>query len=214
MTSNFPQGPGQIDPRNTVVINGSGVLNLFGNSVLGFDPNNMSDPINLRYDNTQNNVFTNTLASLVFNDDGGSASVPTVNTGTGTFVANGATLTAPGVLILNGDGSGNAITSNPTSVGSIALVSGRLAFGGSLGTIVVKPDMFNGNNVAPLQAGLNITGIIDNPTVGSTPANILVTGGGVLGLAAQDVFTGSMSVASGTTVYLRCDQRRQPLLPP
>ncbi len=58
---------GQIDPRNIVSLSGNGTLNLFGSSatVLVNSAN--------RLDNTQNNSVTNTLASLVFNDNGGGA---------------------------------------------------------------------------------------------------------------------------------------------
>ncbi|MEI9894790.1 MAG: autotransporter-associated beta strand repeat-containing protein [Chthoniobacter sp.] len=178
---------GQIDFRNIVTLNGSATLNLLGNT--NTDSGRLDASLNTSA------AATNTLASLVFNDSGGSAN-PVVNSGTGTFTvpfqATTITLSAPGVLLLTGDANHVAITSNPTNVGSIATVAGRVDFGTSRQTIMVNPYSFNVDDVAPIQAGLNIQGIINSS------GGILKTGDGVLGMAAQQIYTGETEVLAGT----------------
>ncbi len=116
-----------------------------------------------------------------------------MNTGAGTFGTP--PLAAPGVLTLTGAGAANGviITSTPSSVGSIAGVDGRLQLGNFQNIITVNPYVILGSNdAAPLQAGLNIEGIIDSP-YGYT-----LKGNGVLGLAGQQLYEGLTDVNAGT----------------
>ncbi|EDY20580.1 autotransporter-associated beta strand repeat protein [Chthoniobacter flavus Ellin428] len=180
---------GQIGTANIVTLNGNSTLNLVGNTnqLAGghYDTGRINDPV----------AGTNTLAGLVFNDNGGGATNPIVNTGGGTFTATGlipATVNAPGVLALTGDVNHQAITSNPSNVGSIATVAGRITFSTDSNEIItVNPYNFNVNDVAPIQSGLNIQGIIGTN-------GFIKQGLGVLGLSGQQIYTGLTDVQQGT----------------
>src|SRR5205085_4894186 len=134
---------GQIDPTNIVTMNGPGTLNLFGN---------------------------NTLAGLVFNNNGGGAAgnaVATVNT---TSVTTGPGVTT-GTLTLTGP---TAILATSSYVNSTPVFNGRINLSGS-STIQVDPVVVNGQNVNLLVSTLNIQTL-----VGSS-GTIHKTGNGVLG---------------------------------
>ena len=138
---------GVIDPTNVVTLNGPAVLTLAG---------------------------PNTLAGLVFNNQGDSGT-PTVTTG-GTLTLSNAT----------------AITASSMNPQSIATVNGTLDFGGTARTITVNPVAYDGRTFAPFTASLNIGGVIQNAGA------ITVDGGGVLQLTGQSTFAGGYSVAAGT----------------
>jgi len=136
---------GQIAPTNDVYLNGNATLTLVG---------------------------ANTLKSLNFANEGGTAN-PTVNTG--------------GVLTLGAGGSINATSANPASVSTIA---GTLDLNGSVRTVAVDPVTINGAAVAPFTASLNISAIVQN-------GGINKTGAGNLQLSGQGTFAGGVNLTNG-----------------
>ena len=141
---------GQIAASNAVTINGNSTLTLFGD---------------------------NTLASLAFNNLGGTA--PTVNTG--------------GLLTL----SGGTISSSTLSVTATNTLAGALYLGGSGNnfTFNVSPILVGGVNVAPLQASLNVTAAMRGA------AGLIETGGGVLQIAAISSYSGQTQVEQGSLQF-------------
>ncbi len=135
------------------------------------------------------NLFgDNTVTGFIFNNVGGNGN-PTVNS----FFSGTVTGTTPfpganGVLTV---GSGG-VTASSSNVGTTNLMLGRTDFGTSLNTITVNPIIVNGVEVAPLQATLDIRGV-----VGSS-GGINKEGTGVLTLNAQQIMTGKVNVNNGT----------------
>ncbi|EDY18785.1 autotransporter-associated beta strand repeat protein [Chthoniobacter flavus Ellin428] len=113
----------------------------------------------------------NTLTSLTFNNNGGSA--PTLN--------------ATGTLTLTG-----SITSNPSNVGTQSTITtGTVDLNGNNSfAITVNPTLVNGQDVAPWSAGLIINSIIQN-------GGIVKNGNGMLQLSGQSTFAGGVTVSTG-----------------
>ncbi|MGB8169481.1 MAG: autotransporter-associated beta strand repeat-containing protein [Chthoniobacteraceae bacterium] len=147
----------QIAAANIVTLNGPSALTFFGN---------------------------NTIAGLVFNNLGGGATAPTVNTFNPTATAGAA---ANGVLTIGAAG----ITATSANVTSTSVIAGRLDFGATPGTITVDPIMVNGVEVAPLQAALAVQSVINSA------GGIVKEGTGTLQFNAQQSFTGPVTVNSG-----------------
>ncbi len=114
----------------------------------------------------------NTLASLTFNSNGGAA--PTVS--------------PTGTLTLTG-----GIASNPSNVGSVAIVNAGtldLNANGSF-SVAVDSTRVNGVDVAPWQAGLTIGSLIQN-------GGLSKSGPGVLNLSlGTSTFAGGVNVTTG-----------------
>ena len=142
---------------------------------------------------TLNSAGTNRLTSLTFNNNGGTAT-PTVSIATG---------------ILSLAGGGNSITVNSANVGTTAAISGgTLDFGNGTPTITVNPIMVSGTataagtytggtNVAPWQASLNISSLIQNSGL-ITIAGGATAGapGGVIQLSSTtSTFTGGITLS-------------------
>lgn len=106
------------------------------------------------------------------------------------FGGNATTLTAtpfgvPGILTIGSSGilvSSSNVTSTPS-------IPGRVQFG-STTTFNIEPIMMEGKVVNPLQSSFNIQGITGT-------AGIDKVGDGVLGLTAQQVYTGPTHVIAG-----------------
>jgi len=147
---------GQIAPSNVVTLAGPSVLNLFGN---------------------------NTLAGLVFDNQGGTAT-PTVTTFSTAATAGAA---ANGVLTLGAAG----ITATSSNVGTTSLIAGRVDFGASAAAVTVAPIIVNNIEVAPLQSTFALQGVINSA------GGIVKQGTGVLGLNAQQIFSGPLTVNAG-----------------
>ncbi len=145
---------GQIAAANVVTLNGSSALNLYGD---------------------------NTVAGLVFNNQGGGA--PSI----GQTTAANAGAGAIGVLTIGAAG----VVATSSNVGSTSILLGRMDFGTTPNTITVDPIMVNGIEVAPLQAALDLRGL-----VGSS-GGITKLGAGVLQVTSQQVATGAFTVAAG-----------------
>jgi len=140
---------GQIHPDNIVTINGGGTLNLTG--------------------------ANNTLAGIVFNSNGGTAT-PTVTGGT--------------QMTITGD-----IASTPTNVAVTPLISVKLDLNGSDAhdiTVAALPEGNLVNNGAiPLALnGLKISSVIQN-------GGFTKKGAGVLNLTGNNTFAGQLTVEEG-----------------
>jgi autotransporter-associated beta strand protein len=140
--------------------------------------------VTLNGSSTLNLQSASTLAGLIFNTSGGSSSNPSVNA-LGTL-----TLTSNQIAVSANNAVASTIVSTPTSVSSTAQITGSLNLNPS-SVIYVNPIMFNGKDVAPLQPGLNIGDIL----VGAS--GYTKDGGGVLGLTAQQSYTGATTVNGG-----------------
>ncbi len=141
---------GQIAPANVVTLNGSSTLNLAGN---------------------------NTLAGVIFNNNGGTTT-PAVNTG-GTL-----TIGASGIVV------------SSSNVTTTATFGGKLDLGAGVTSIVTNPIIFAGagNEINPLQATLIIPAI-------EISGGINKSGAGVLQFNGQAVFTGPINVTEGGIQY-------------
>ena len=137
---------GQIAPANIVTINGSSILNLIGD---------------------------NTLAGLIFRDDGGGSTGSTVNSNFG-------------VLTLNGN-----VTSTTANPGSTSTIVGRVDFGSVMRTLDISPTTFNGQELAALLSDFNLQGVV------GTTGGIKKTGDGVLQFNGVDIYTGPTQVDAG-----------------
>ncbi|RBP47685.1 putative secreted protein with PEP-CTERM sorting signal [Roseimicrobium gellanilyticum] len=126
------------------------------------------------------NGFNQTLGGLVFNNTGGNT--PTVSTGTN------------GILTLNGNVTatsqniGNAAVSAMTTAGT-----GFISLGGATRTFDVSAVKFNGKNISPLIATLNISGVMR----GTGNEGIIKTGDGLLQLGGASTFTGGVDLQQG-----------------
>ncbi|MEA3209118.1 MAG: hypothetical protein QOE70_2175 [Chthoniobacter sp.] len=119
----------------------------------------------------------NTLTGLTINNSGGIVN-PTVNAG--------------GVLTL----SGGTINSTSSNVGTTSTITGgTLDFNGTTATVNVDAITVNGQNVAPLQASLNIASAIRNSPSLTTSLN--KTGTGVLQLSGANTFSGGVTFSQG-----------------
>ena len=116
----------------------------------------------------------NSLTGITFTNNGGSA--PTV-TPTGTLTLTGG-ITAT---------TSNAGTISTIGTGNLDL-NGAAAFAISVGATLV-----NGVNVAPWQAGLDISSVIQN-------GGITKTGAGLLKLSGASTFTGGVTISAGGLV--------------
>ena len=96
--------------------------------------------------------------------------------------------------------SQNAATISTISGG----VGGKLDLGGSTtAAINVAPIVLNGQNVAPWQPTLYISSLLGNFSLTATAEMpISVTGGGVLSLGGQSVFSSDLTIAGGTGLHL------------
>ncbi len=137
---------GLIDSGNIVTINGNASLNLVGN---------------------------NTLAGLIYRDDGG---------GTGASVVNSLT----GVLTLNGNLV--STTANPASTSTVA---GRLDLGGALRSVDISATRFNGQELAALLSDFSLQGVV------GSAGGFTKDGDGVLQFNGQAVYTGPTTVTDG-----------------
>ncbi len=152
-------------PAGGISLEGA-VLNMVGSSGQ-IHPSNVID---VGGTSSVNLFGDNTLAGLTFGNEGGTA--PTVSTG--------------GILTLTGN-----ITSTNANVGATSLITGRLDLGADPGTITVDRILIDGVDIAPLSAGLNLTGIVGS-------SGFTKNGLGVLQFAAQSIFTGPVNVTEGT----------------
>jgi autotransporter-associated beta strand protein len=166
-------------PSGGVTLNGGALTVLPGGVV------NTNNTITLNGLSILQYVNNNTAAyGVAFNNNGGatgpvwSSYVPGQGTnGTGTLTYNG------------------TVTADSSNVGSTSLMQGRFDFGSTAQTITVNPIMVNGVDIAPLQAGLAIQGIV-NSTGGINKAGL-----GTLQLNAQEIFTGPLNVNAGTVTF-------------
>jgi len=139
---------GQIDAANDVTINGGGVLTLVG---------------------------ANTLASIAFNNNGGSGT-PTVNVG-GTLTLTGATPLS--------------VTTNVASLVPV-INGGTLNLGTGTKTIDVGSISAGGEYYGDMHSSLSITSVV---TGGGLTLN--KTGDGLLQLSGQSTFDGGVNVSAG-----------------
>ncbi|MGA2870931.1 MAG: hypothetical protein ABSF34_17435, partial [Verrucomicrobiota bacterium] len=179
-------------PGGPITLNGA-VLTLSGGSSIA------APPVFTLNNSTMNVSVPITVGGLAFNSTGSSGNFITLQT-------NGANLTLPS--------NGAGITSTPTSVSSndIATINSSfptaafLSLNGVAQTFTVYPTLVNGVNMTPLQAGLliNTAIIIDNAQFSgiTTPGSIILTGGGVLQLNAQNTFSGGIHVEDGSSLII------------
>jgi autotransporter-associated beta strand protein len=166
-------------PSGGVSLNGGALTVLPGGVV------NANNTITMNGLSILNYINNNTAAyALAFNNNGG-ATGPTLNS----FVAGQGT-NGTGTLTVTG-----GVTADSSNVGSTSLMQGRFDFGGSAQTITVNPIMVNGVDIAPLQAGLAIQGIV------GSAGGINKAGLGTLQLNAQEIFTGPLNVNAGTVTF-------------
>jgi autotransporter-associated beta strand protein len=136
---------GTINPGNYVTINGNATLNLAG---------------------------SNTLAGLIFSDDGGGS-------GASQVVSNFGILTLTGGIV--------STTANPASTSTVA---GRVDFGSTASTLNISATTFNGQELAALLSDFNLQGVL------GSSGGIIKTGNGVLQFS-QDIYTGPTDVQGG-----------------
>lgn len=123
-------------------------------------------------------IGSNTLNHVTFNNNGGGSTNPTLNVGTGTLTL------------------GDSITVTSSNVASTATIAGgTVALGASSRTFDVAPIQFNGKNVSPDQASLNVSSIISG-----SGQKIVKTGGGMLQLSAANSFSGGVDLQQGGIV--------------
>jgi autotransporter-associated beta strand protein len=118
----------------------------------------------------------NSLTAVTIDNDGGGAP----------------TLTPTGVLTLTGVGGIAVTTSNPATVAVISTGTLDLNANNSF-PVSVGATMANGKDVAPWQAGLNISAVVQN-------GGITKSGNGVLQLSGQSTFAGGVNVTAGALI--------------
>ena len=116
----------------------------------------------------------NTLAGLVFDNDGGAVN-PTVTTG--------------GVLTLTG-----GLTATSMNVGSTPALNGTVDLAGNTATFNIAPITVETQNVAPFQPTMNIGAAIQN-------GGLTKTGNGVLGLSGVSTYSGATTVSTGALQF-------------
>jgi autotransporter-associated beta strand protein len=178
-TAASPVVPLASNPANGLIINGATVqMNGFAGQVAS------GNIVTLNGGGTINYFGNNTQAGFVLNNIG-SAATPVVQSFQTTATAGSG---ANGVLTIGSNG----VVATSSNVGVTSTLVGRFDFGSSPNTITVDTINANGvNDIAPLQAGLAIQGI-----VGSS-GGITKLGPGVLQLNAQQIFTGGLTVSQG-----------------
>jgi autotransporter-associated beta strand protein len=151
--ANFTQtAGGVIDAANVITLNGTPTVTLAG---------------------------ANTLAGLSFNNTGGGATAPTLNTGS----------------ILTLTGGITATSSNPASSATVSAAS-VLDFGTLAANISAGPVLFNGADLAPLVPSLILAGGLR----GSGGLNL--TGNGVLQLGLLSPYTGTTTVSGSSALQI------------
>ncbi|HEY5312820.1 MAG TPA: autotransporter-associated beta strand repeat-containing protein, partial [Pirellulales bacterium] len=117
--------------------------------------------------------YNNTIANLVFHNDGGAGSNvgPTLETGLGVLTV-----------------TGTISSLNPTNSFVVANLDGNLDLNGA-GTFYVDPVVGE-----PIQMGLSVTGAMSD-------GSLTLTGGGVLGIGGTSTYTGPTNITSGTLVF-------------
>lgn len=138
---------GQIHSSNLVTLNGSSTLNLLGN---------------------------NTLAGIVFNNNGGTGT-PTLNTN--------------GILTLS---DANAITATSTNVATTATINGYIDLGSGVKVFDIEGIKPFGQIVSTISPTLVINAVIHG-----NGATINKTGDGLLQLGGQSTFTGGLNIQGG-----------------
>jgi autotransporter-associated beta strand protein len=149
---------GQIASSNVVTLSGGSGLTMFGN---------------------------NTLAGLVFNNNGNSGATGFLTTYTTT--ANPAAGGARGVLTLGS--AGLVVTSS--NVTTFPVIEGRIDFGASPNTMNIGSIDAGVADIAPLQPSFVLRGIV------GSAGGITKSGNGVVQLNAQAAFTGPLTVTAG-----------------
>ncbi|WP_395730694.1 autotransporter-associated beta strand repeat-containing protein [Prosthecobacter sp.] len=149
---------GQIDSSNTLTIIGKSIVNLAG---------------------------TQTLNSLVFNNNGGEAA-PTVTTAATIPIS---------VLNLTSLNPITASSSNPANVSIISVASLGLTAGTN--TITVNPIQIAGSTVTQLTAALSISSPIVGIGTTGTGVGITKAGNGLLQLSGASTFDGGVNLAAG-----------------
>ncbi len=165
-TSNIPLAA---TPANGLVISGNGsVVTLAAAGLIA-----SGNIVTINGNASLNLVGNNTLAGLVYRDDGG---------GTGASVVNSLT----GVLTLNGN-----IVSTTANPASTSTVAGRLDLGGTVRSVDISATRFNGQELAALLSDFNLQGV-----VGSS-GGFTKDGDGVLQFNGQAIYTGPTTVTDG-----------------
>jgi fibronectin-binding autotransporter adhesin len=155
-------------PAGGLTLNGGRFTQTLGGVI---DPNNF---LQINGNSTATLVGANTLASVAFENSGGSASL---NTG--------------GVLSLTG-----SLSATSQNVGSTPIITGTLDFGGTDRSLLIAPIQVSGVNIAPNQATLRIDAAIQNA------GTLTVSGGGVLMLnSGLSTFSGGLTIAGDSGVY-------------
>ncbi|WP_395748858.1 autotransporter-associated beta strand repeat-containing protein [Prosthecobacter sp.] len=157
------------NPLNGLILNGSTFTEVAAGQIAS------GNIVTLNGSSTLNLVGSNTLAGLVFNDEGGGVTAIQVVSN-----QNG------GILTLNGN-----IVSTSTNPASTPTIAGRVDFGTSNRTLNISAARFNGQELAALLADFILQGV-----VGSS-GGITKTGDGVLQLNGQALYTGATTVSNG-----------------
>ncbi|MDB5321386.1 MAG: hypothetical protein JWN40_3017, partial [Phycisphaerales bacterium] len=163
-------------PAGGISLNGGALTQAVGGVI------NPANVITLNGPSTVNFANNNTIAGLVFNNNGGGSNAHQVSSFTLGVGNNGL-----GTLTIGASG----IVATSSNVAATSTLAGRADFGAAANTITVDPIMVNGVDINPLQAGLALQGV-----VGST-GGITKLGAGTLQLNSQDLFTGPLTVSAG-----------------
>lgn len=152
---------------------------------------NAANVVTLNGSSTFNLLGNNTLAGIVFNNIGGTGS-PTVNS-------------APKCITIPWHKYSDHwierchhATSN--NIGTTNTLAGRIDFGSFSNTISVDQIQFNGKDIAPLQSGLYIHGIVGTSVVSAK------TGLGVLGMFGQQILHGPHQTVSQGMILIAASQ--------
>ncbi|HYF34356.1 MAG TPA: autotransporter-associated beta strand repeat-containing protein, partial [Prosthecobacter sp.] len=166
ITGGYGSNPGSFTDRNTqVILNASNqIANTATVKIMG------GATLNL-------NNFNQTVAGIDFNNHGGDS--PTLAIGNG---------------ILNLGGNITAVSANLGSVATISTSAlGRVNLNGATRTLTVDRVTANGQNLAPLLASLNISGVIS----GTGSEGLIKNGTGLLQLGGQNTFSGGINLQAG-----------------
>lgn len=164
LTGNIPLAA---NPANGLVLNGTNfALSAAGQIAFG-------NIVTINGPSTLTLVGNNTLAGLVFRDDGGGTTASAVTSNSG-------------ILTLNGN-----IVSTTANPSSTSIINGRVDFGVIQRTLDISATRFNGQELAALLSDFNLQGV-----VGSS-GGIVKTGDGVLQFNGVAVYTGTTTVNNG-----------------